>query len=253
MGPDSPIAPIEALMVSIYIQKAKMGQPIGLQEGLDVANSLIKGTIWQDRLKAAQRLWKMHEASPNFGQLGQKYWKNFLRRNKQKISSQISVQLATTRKEWCTYANFERMYVLVYQAMLEAGIAIRLMDDTWMDWQGNIVGTEEEAFGLACKFFLKHPEYLIFVDEVGNNTNMKDGKRYGSKKSLGPTGQATKEEVSTTDTHFTTLGFTSATGQPIMCAQIFKGKINTLVQFGINKKIMKKPGIKQSLGTMKKE
>ena len=76
-----------------------------------------------------------------------------MRRNKDKISSQVGVQLASNRKDWCTYTNFDGMYTLVYQQMLEAEIAVQLLDKTWIDQHGNIVGIEEEAFGLGCSFF----------------------------------------------------------------------------------------------------
>ena len=95
----------------------------------------------------------MNKESINFGLLGRKYWTNFMRRNKDKISSQVGIQLASNRKDWCTYANFKRMYTLVYQQMLEAGIAVKLPEKTWMDQHGNIVEIEEEAFGLGCDFF----------------------------------------------------------------------------------------------------
>ena len=37
---------------------------------------------------------------------------------------------------------------------------------------------ETDAFGRKCTHHLTHPEYVIFVDEVGTNTNM---AKYGNK------------------------------------------------------------------------
>ena len=90
--------------------------------------------------------------------------------------------------------------------------------------------------------FLKRPEYLLFIDKVGNNTNMKDDKRCGGERKIGIAGEKTKTEVSTNDSHFPTLGFTAATGEPVMCAQIFSGStINSHIQCGIDIRTAKGP------------
>jgi len=48
-------------------------------------------------------------------------------------------------------------------------------------------------------------------------------KSKGGETFLCGVGQEPKQRAATADAHFTTLGFTSATGEPIMCAVIFKG------------------------------
>jgi hypothetical protein len=44
-----------------------------------------------------------------------------------------------------------------------------------LDRQGNNVQCSEEAFGLPTDLQMTHPDYVIFVDETGSNTNMKEG------------------------------------------------------------------------------
>ena len=50
------------------------------------------------------------------------------------------------------------------------------------------------------------------VDEVGNNTNMKDDGNVGGEKLLKKKGSKARVTDATNNTHFTVLGFTSGTG-----------------------------------------
>ncbi len=49
-GTESPMKPIEAYIVSMLNQMAKMRQPLCVSEGLALANALIEGTKWEQRL-----------------------------------------------------------------------------------------------------------------------------------------------------------------------------------------------------------
>jgi hypothetical protein len=63
---------------------------------------------------------------------------------------------------------------------------------------------------------------LIFVDELGCNTNQKqdgDNEKYLCSSSGRP-----QSCTATKDSHFTILGFTAADGHPLMCAIIFAAK-----------------------------
>ena len=59
------------------------------------------------------------------------------------------------------------------------------------------------------------------VDEVGNNTNMKDDGNVGGEKLLKKKGSKARVTAATNYAHFTAHGFTSGTGAPVMCAIIF--------------------------------
>jgi len=50
----------------------------------------------------------------------------------------------------------------------------------------------------------------------------------GREKVFKHVGEKSNRTVSTTDTHFTVLGFTSGNGEPIMCAVIFAANEITL-------------------------
>ncbi|CAJ1938512.1 unnamed protein product [Cylindrotheca closterium] len=52
-------------------------------------------------------------------------------------------------KDWTTYENVQQMYGLVYEQMLQAGIAVRLPESEhyWVDNVGQIVDSEDKAAG----------------------------------------------------------------------------------------------------------
>ena len=61
------------------------------------------------------------------------------------------------------------------------------------------------------------------MDEVGKNTNMKNDGKVGGEQLLKEKGQRANITAATSDAHFTVLGFTAATGEPVMWAIIFPG------------------------------
>ena len=61
----------------------------------------------------------------------------------------------------------------------------------------------------------------MFVDEVGNSTNMKDDGNVGGEKLLKKKGSKVRFTAATNDAHFMVLGFASGTGAPVICGIIF--------------------------------
>jgi len=77
---------------------------------------------------------------------------------------------------------------------------------------------------LKSEYFLLHPEKLLFVDEVGNNTSQANDGNVGGEKFLCFAGGRPQQRANMKDAHFTVLGFTAATGEPVMCCIIFACK-----------------------------
>ena len=100
--------------------------------------------------------------------------------------------------------------------MKEARIIEALEEPVWMNREGEIVMSAEEALGMKVTHHLKHPKYMLFVDEVGNNTNMKYYGKFGGKRLLKEKHQKSKITAATSDAHFTVLGFTATTGEHVM-------------------------------------
>jgi len=107
------------------------------------------------------------------------------------------------------------MYENVYEEMVKAGIAEEKEEEI------------EYETGLSSKFQLTKPEFLLFVDETGCNTNQLNDGRVGGELFVVPKidNEAGAPIGSTTDLHFTVLGFISGTGEALMCAIIIKSDL----------------------------
>ena len=90
--------------------------------------------------------------------------------------------------------------------------------------KGEIVTNVEDSFELPTMYKLLHPEKLIFVDKVGSNTSQTKDGNVGGEKFLCEASARPQHRIGTKDSHFTVLGFTSASGEPLMCAIIFAAK-----------------------------
>jgi len=221
-GQMSPMIEIEPYLIELITKLANMRTPITTSQGLELANSLISGTSTEEQLIT----WKKKNCAAfrvnGNVRLGKGYWQAFMKRNKHLIRSKKTVKFDDKRAQWCTYDNMVDMYTEVYKDLCTAGLACEHDEPVWRNSEGEVVDSEEKAFGLKSKYELIHPDMLIFVDELGCNTNQKqdgDNEKYLCPKSGRP-----QQRAATKDSHFTVLGFTAADGNPLMCAIIFAAK-----------------------------
>jgi hypothetical protein len=174
---------VEKLVVSMILRRAAMRQPYTVQECLELANSLIDKYVTQVQLVQ----WKRKMLGRNFkednaGSVGLKWWRNFVRRNKCHLSIRKAVRFDMKRNEWCKSDNFIQIYDVIYENLAEKGLAEKWEEQKMLDKEGNIVMDEEHMYGCPTKYNLTHPEKLIFVDEVGDNTSQaNDGNKTGTK------------------------------------------------------------------------
>jgi len=72
------------------------------------------------------------------------------------------------------------------------------------------------------------PEYVLFVDEVSNNTCMSEDRQVDGQQCLGTIkGDTMKIASSIKEARWTLLGFTNAKGEPVLCAIIFASETIT--------------------------
>ena len=83
--------------------------------------------------------------------------------------------------------------------MKEDRILEALDEPVRMNHEGNIVMSEEEALGMNFTHWVKHPDYMLFADEVVNNTNMKDDGKVGGERLLKEKIQKAKITAATSD------------------------------------------------------
>jgi len=156
----SPMIRMEGYFVDIFLTLGAMRQPSNATEGLQIINSMIKGTVTETEvLEWKKKHLKLDCKGTDDGPLlGPKYWANFLRRHPQ-LSTKHCVRFYSQREAWATYENFDHMYDDVYRGMVKSRIAIELDEEVWVNKEGKIVSTEEESFGRKTKHILTRPNY----------------------------------------------------------------------------------------------
>ena len=223
-----PMAPIEPILLQITLWKQSAGQPITPTEGLSLANSLIDGKQAQADLKLLQT---QKRATPT-GLLSKRYWLQFIKRHKNELDVATGYNVSSTRTEWVTYANIEKMYHLVYTQMVNAGVARWLPDSEqyYVNDEGEKVESALDSVGLKVEVEITHPEWILFGDEVGTDISQKDDGNVGGQKFVSKKGSRANIKSSHKDGRFTLIGLTAATGDPVMCIMIFAAEELTFEQ-----------------------
>ena len=228
----SPLAPIEPLLVELCITMNRMHQSITKSIFIDMVNALIKDS------PSAQKLleYKKVHCRISSGEIGVAYYTSFMARHEEIWTTRPS-KVDVNRAVWATYENIKKMYEIIYEEMVLAGIAKKHATEQWFSQDGKIVATENNAFGRASKYELIHPDELIMMDEVGSNTNMKKDGNRGGKLVIAERGCRGKTKAVSTDIHYTALGLTFGSGKVILCVIILpseKDKIEISWITGIN-------------------
>jgi len=157
--------------------------------------------------------------------IGKGWWKRFCQCHKNQLSAKKAVRFDSFRDDWCTVQNFETMYEKIYTCMADCGVAIKWADDPkWFSHDGVIVESEEEACGRKTEYELICPDKVLFVDEVGCNMSQKNDRNIGGEKFLVCPDSQAQIQLAFKDCHFTVLGFTAATGEPVLCVIVLASK-----------------------------
>ena len=129
------------------------------------------------------------------------------------------------------------MYTHNYTEMEEAGVAEVLDSPEWMDREEKIM-EEAAAFGCNYSHRLSHPEYCVVLDEARGNINMKGDRHIDGEMYLCEPGVIPQQKLSRADKHFTLLGLTLLSGEPLMCVVIFAGmRRNPQYEMGVDPRV----------------
>lgn len=219
----SPLLEIEPVLVEYCIRLARIGQPLTKDQLTGLAISMIEGTSIEEKLNAWKK--KYSHFNDKNELLGDGWYQGFINRNSLTLSRVRARMKDINRVLWCTYSNFEQMYKSVYQRMVEAKVAVRLPEPVWFNRDGEIMENEEDSIGLKSDIHIIHPEWIVFVDETGVNTNQKDDGNLGGELFIVPSDDFdARLQGATTDIHFTVLCFQSGNGEPILCAVVMKSE-----------------------------
>ena len=229
-GHTSPLADIEQDVVNIMMQMARLRQCVTPTQAIQLINAVIKGTTAQKKLES----WKEKFSFGSDGRIGQSYWTNFKKRHSDKICSKKGQKYELDRAAWSTFANFSQMYTQIYEQMVEAKVAVELPDPVWMNNDGVEV-CEDDSTGCKVTHDLTHPEMCIVMDEVGGNISQKGDGNKGGERYITGKGMVPQLKSNSKDKHYTVLGLTAISGDPVMCVVIFTGtRENRLWETGID-------------------
>jgi hypothetical protein len=220
----SPIAAVEPLICDFCIQLARIGEALTKYEIFELAEDLIRNSI---HAEAYIKYCKRRHIKKDWDKqiVGEAWYRKFMKRYETKLKRAKCKVIDNNRRTYCTYENFSNMYNAVYENMVDAGVAIKLEEETMFDKDGNKTTDPSKMHGRPTKYKLIKPERCVYVDETGCNTNCKnDGQIGGQRLIMGCNQKEGGRSSALTDLHFTVLAFTSGTGEPIMCAVILKSE-----------------------------
>ena len=96
---------------------------------------------------------------------------------------------------------------------------------------------QELIYGKTIGIDIIYPKYVLFADETRLNTSSKDNSHEANTMLICKAGHVLKTESTTSNHQCNILPFTSASGNTVMCAVIFHGKLPKLpidLQVGVN-------------------
>ena len=73
------------------------------------------------------------------------------------------------------------MYGVIYDKIVDAGVAIRLDFPVFKDYHRKEVIIDEQ-FGLQQEIQITYPHYIVFTNKTGCNTSQKKDGHVGRKK-----------------------------------------------------------------------
>ena len=220
MGPASPMVDVEPVLVDLIIKMSAIRRCLTPTQCLHLANDLVAGTETEKRVIEFKE--KIYKKKYEKADLGLNYWNGFRRRWENVLTSKRGQKFALDRSSATTFTNIMKMYDEVYEAMTESGVATKLDDPVCMDRDSNIT-SQEQCFGTQCTHTLDHPHYCLVVDEVGSNLSQKGDGHVGGQKYVCARGAIPQVKVQHSERHFTLLGFTALSGEPVLCLIIISG------------------------------
>ena len=69
-----------------------------------------------------------------------------MKRHSDKLSSTAPTKVDVNRVKWANMENIKKMYDILYEEMVDAGIAEKLEQEVWVNRKGEVVSDELEAF-----------------------------------------------------------------------------------------------------------
>ncbi len=131
---------MELYLIELICKLADIRTPITTAQGLQLANSIVKGTsIEQKVIGWKQMNCKGFQLGHAKAELGKDYWLQFLKRNNHLIRLKKAVKIDVKRALWCTYLNMQEMYNEIYKDLFSAGLACEHPEPIWRNEHEEVV------------------------------------------------------------------------------------------------------------------
>lgn len=235
-GTPSPAAPIEETLKNIIIQAARMNYAMTKSEVIELANSLIKDTKYRGDILAFKAQRAHVESIADIEEpFGDAWYRGFMKRYKKELTRKRRKIFCTNRANGTKYEDYELMYDALDEVIVKSGNGEFYEEPVLMKLDGEVTEDETEAVGHPVRVKVTNPDNIIFFDEVGSNTNMKDDGHVGGEIFICEKGSNATILAATKDAHFTVIGITSGSGLPVMVAIIYKAKeVGPMWKHGFN-------------------
>jgi len=129
------ISQFSHLMLAPKPHLSKMHQPLGVSEGISLANSLIDGTEWENvvvEFKTKRGLNPLDKDGNKNPNLGQKWYANIWKSNAHLLEKKKEHKFSNDQSDLSIYHNFIQMYGKVYDSMEKTGGAEKLSEPVWV-------------------------------------------------------------------------------------------------------------------------
>jgi hypothetical protein len=134
-GVQSPLADIEQVFVDLCRGMGKIRQPLTVMESMVLMNSLIDGTVYQKRLiEYKLRRGSQEMNNDDLGKVGRGWWDGFIKRHKGVLVTKRGERFACNRADWTKRPYIKQMYDVVYDEMVDAGVARKRANPVFMLW-----------------------------------------------------------------------------------------------------------------------
>jgi hypothetical protein len=160
----SPLDEMEPLIIEWCEQMAKIGMALTRDNVVELVTDLI-----QEPDTAKKRV-AFKEKRSLEATVGEKVlvvtarYKAFMKRNKERLKRARCKVKYQKRRTWCTYENFASMYNAVYDAMVEAKLAIKTEDEIMYNINGDETTDKTEMVGCPTTHQLIHHRMDMLVE-----------------------------------------------------------------------------------------
>ncbi len=110
-----------------------------MKEGIELMNSFMRGTHFEKKLAKFQIDHNLCRDDILCGTIGSGWWYGFLRRNGYRIVNQQGEKFGVDRSDWTTLDNISQMYDIIYDEMVDAGVAEKLDTSMFMNKKGKLL------------------------------------------------------------------------------------------------------------------